>query len=134
MSLLSLETCTMKFGGLVAVSDLNFVVGPSDRAGPIGPNGAGKTTVFNMITGVHHPTSGRIIFDNKDLVGLRAHQIAKLGIARTFQNIRLFPSLTVYETVQVAFNKNVKYGFSHAVARLGSFHEDEAAIRNNIME
>jgi len=133
MSLLSLESCTMRFGGLVAVSELNFEVGPNDLAGLIGPNGAGKTTVFNMITGVHHPTSGKIVFDNKDLVGLRAHQIAKLGIARTFQNIRLFPSLTVYETVQVAFNKNVKYGFTQAVSRMGSFRENENVIRADIL-
>ena len=93
--LLALENCTMNFGGLVAVSNLSFCLGPNDLLGLIGPNGAGKTTVFNMITGVHHPTSGRIVFNEKDLIGLKAHQIAKLGIARTFQNIRLFPSLTV---------------------------------------
>jgi branched-chain amino acid transport system ATP-binding protein len=111
MALLSLKSCTMNFGGLAAVSDLDFEVDTHELAGMIGPNGAGKTTVFNMITGVHHPTSGRIIFNDKDLVGLKAHQIARLGVARTFQNVRLFPSLSVYETVQVAFNKNVRYGF-----------------------
>ncbi len=132
--LLELENCTMNFGGLVAVSELSFCLGQNDLLGLIGPNGAGKTTVFNMITGVHHPTSGKIIFDGKILVGLKAHQIAKQGIARTFQNIRLFPSLTVYETVQVAFNKNVKYGFTHAITRVGSFRADEKEIEHNIME
>jgi branched-chain amino acid transport system ATP-binding protein len=132
--LLSLDNCTMNFGGLVAVSELSFWLGPNDLLGLIGPNGAGKTTVFNMITGVHHPTYGKIIFDGKTLVGLKAHQIAKRGIARTFQNIRLFPSLTVYETVQVAFNKNVKYGFTHAIARVGRFRADEKEIERNIME
>jgi branched-chain amino acid transport system ATP-binding protein len=132
--LLSLENCTMNFGGLVAVSNLSICLGPNDLLGLIGPNGAGKTTVFNMITGVHHPTGGKIIFDGKTLVGLKAHQIAKQGIARTFQNIRLFPSLTVYETVQVAFNKNVKYGFTHAITRIGSFRADEKEIEHNIME
>jgi branched-chain amino acid transport system ATP-binding protein len=124
----------MNFGGLAAVSDLDFEVDTHELAGMIGPNGAGKTTVFNMITGVHHPTSGRIIFNDKDLVGLKAHQIARLGVARTFQNVRLFPSLSVYETVQVAFNKNVRYGFSHAVARLGSYERDEKAVATGIME
>jgi branched-chain amino acid transport system ATP-binding protein len=134
MSLLKLENCTMNFGGLVAVSDLCFEIGSNDLLGLIGPNGAGKTTVFNMITGVHHPTGGRITFDNHSLAGLKTNQIAKLGIARTFQNIRLFPSLTVYETVQVAFNKNVKYGFAHAIARFGSFNADEKIIENEIIQ
>jgi branched-chain amino acid transport system ATP-binding protein len=134
MDILKLESCTMNFGGLVAVSNLSFCLNQNDLLGLIGPNGAGKTTVFNMITGVHHPTSGQIIFDNKNLVGLKAHQIAKLGIARTFQNIRLFPSLTVYETVQVAFNKNVKYGFAHAIAHIGSFQKDENQIERDIIE
>lgn len=134
MDLLRLESCTIRFGGLVAVSDLCLSIGPHDLVGLIGPNGAGKTTVFNMITGVHCPTSGRIIFDEQNIVGHKVNQIAKLGIARTFQNIRLFPSLTVYETVQVAFNKNVKYGFAYAVARLGSYARDEKEIGENIME
>jgi branched-chain amino acid transport system ATP-binding protein len=134
MDLLRLESCTIKFGGLVAVSELDLSIGPHDLVGLIGPNGAGKTTVFNMITGVHCPTSGQIIFDEKSLVGHKVNQIAKLGIARTFQNIRLFPSLTVYETVQVAFNKNVKYGFTNAVIRIGSYSRDEKEICENIME
>jgi branched-chain amino acid transport system ATP-binding protein len=124
----------MKFGGLVAVSELSFDIGPNDLLGLIGPNGAGKTTVFNMITGVHHPTAGRAVFCGQVLVGLRANQIAKLGIARTFQNIRLFPSLSVYETVQVAFNKNVKYGLYHAVTRMGNFSAEEKQIDRDIME
>jgi len=124
----------MNFGGLVAVSDLCFDIASDDLLGLIGPNGAGKTTVFNMITGIHHPTTGKVIFDGKGLVGMKANQIAKSGIARTFQNIRLFPSLTVFETVQVAFNKNVKYGFAGAVTRLGAFHNNEKSIHESIME
>ena len=134
MHLLALESCTMNFGGLVAVSDLCFDIASDDLLGLIGPNGAGKTTVFNMITGIHHPTTGKVIFDGKGLVGMKANQIAKSGIARTFQNIRLFPSLTVFETVQVAFNKNVKYGFAGAVTRLGAFHNNEKSIHESIME
>jgi branched-chain amino acid transport system ATP-binding protein len=124
----------MRFGGLVAVSDFSFDLDGHDLLGLIGPNGAGKTTVFNMITGVHHPSAGRIVFDGRELTGLRAHQIARLGIARTFQNIRLFPSFTVYETVQVAANKSIAYGFSDAVTRQGRFADDERAVHGNIME
>ena len=134
MSLLTLDGCTMNFGGLVAVSNLCFDIGPNDLLGLIGPNGAGKTTVFNMITGVHHPTGGKIVYDNHNLAGMKTNQIAKLGIARTFQNIRLFPSLTVYETVQVAFNKNVRYGFAHAITRIGRFNADEKLIEGEITE
>jgi branched-chain amino acid transport system ATP-binding protein len=134
MALLRLENCAMKFGGLIAIADLNLSIEEHNLLGLIGPNGAGKTTVFNIITGVHHPTGGRIMFGGRELVGMKTHDIARLGIARTFQNIRLFPSLTVYETVQVAFNKNVRYGFSYAVARLGSFRDDENAIGKSIME
>jgi len=134
MDLLALESCTMNFGRLVAVSDLTFGVEPDDLLGLIGPNGAGKTTVFNMITGIHHPTTGKVLFDRNNLVGMKANQIAKTGIARTFQNIRLFPSLTVYETVQVAFNKNVRYGFTGAVTRVGAIRDNEKTIHNSIME
>ena len=133
-ALLSLELCTMNFGGLAAVSEFDFEVRNHDLVGLIGPNGAGKTTVFNMITGVHEATKGNIVFDGKNITALPNYQIAKLGIARTFQNIRLFPSLSVYETVQVAFNKNVGYGFFHAVGRFGSFQRDEEVVRKNIME
>jgi len=134
MNLLELKSCTMSFGGLLAVSDLDFAVAQDDLLGLIGPNGAGKTTVFNMITGFHHPTGGDIIFDGSGIAGMKANQIARRGIARTFQNIRLFPSLTVYETVQAAFNKNVRYGFISAVTKAGTFHDNERAIHDSIME
>jgi branched-chain amino acid transport system ATP-binding protein len=83
-SILSLENSTIRFGGLVAVCDLDLNIGPNDLVGLIGPNGAGKTTVFNIITGVYKPTSGKIIFDGKDIVGKKPFQIAGLGIGRTF--------------------------------------------------
>lgn len=118
----------------MAVSDLTFDVECDDLLGLIGPNGAGKTTVFNMITGIHHPTAGKVLFDSRNLVGMKANQIAKTGIARTFQNIRLFPSLTVYETVQVAFNKNVSYGFTGAVTKMGAIRDNERTIHDKIME
>src|ERR1041385_6707201 len=100
MNLLELNSCTMKFGGLTAVSDLNFGVGPHDLFGMIGPNGAGKTTVFNLITGVYKPTLGQVQFDGQAIGGKKPYEIVDAGIARTFQNIRLFPNLTVFENVQ----------------------------------
>ena len=100
--LLELKNCTIRFGGLTAVSDFSAQIGPSELVGLIGPNGAGKTTCFNLITGVYPPTSGAITFDGKSIGGLKSHRIAALGIARTFQNIRLFPSLSVFDNVRAS--------------------------------
>ncbi|HEV8538046.1 MAG TPA: ABC transporter ATP-binding protein, partial [Bacteroidota bacterium] len=124
----------MKFGGLTAVSALNVGIGPTDLMGMIGPNGAGKTTAFNMITGVYCPTVGRILFDGQDLTGRKPYDIVATGIARTFQNIRLFANLTVYENVQVSMNKSLKHGFSHSILQLRNFREEEQAIRHSIIE
>jgi branched-chain amino acid transport system ATP-binding protein len=124
----------MRFGGLVAVSELSLDVDSDALFGLIGPNGAGKTTVFNMITGVCRPTSGAIFFEDRDIIGKKPYQIAHLGIARTFQNIRLFPSLTVYETVQAAFKKRIRYGFIQAAGQMGAMHRQENDVRNGIME
>lgn len=101
MSLLSVDNLTIRFGGLVAVNNVSFAIEPGDLFGLIGPNGAGKTTVFNMVTGVYKPTSGSIQFRGESLCGLRPHQIARKGVCRTFQNIRLFGSLTALENVMV---------------------------------
>lgn len=108
MSLLKIQDCIMKFGGLLCIDNLNAEINQNHLLGMIGPNGAGKTTVFNIITGVYRPTGGRIIFDGKDITGKKPYEIASLGISRTFQNIRLFPSLTVEENLKVSFNKNLK--------------------------
>jgi branched-chain amino acid transport system ATP-binding protein len=134
MSILSLQNCTIRFGGLVAVSELCLDIDTDDLLGLIGPNGAGKTTVFNLITGVYQPTSGRIIYDNQDIAGLKPHQLSTIGVARTFQNIRLFPSLTVYETVQVALRKNIRYGFMEAVIRPNRLFRQEKQIDETIQE
>ena len=134
VTLLSLQNCTIQFGGLVAVSELCLEVSSDALLGLIGPNGAGKTTVFNIVTGVYRPTSGRIIYDGRDIAGMKPHQVANLGIARTFQNIRLFPSLTVYETVQTALRKNIKYGFAQAVIRPESLFRQEKIIHDTIHE
>mgnify|MGYP000005720728 FL=1 len=100
--LLILDHVTMRFGGLVAVDDFVNTIYEGELVGLIGPNGAGKTTVFNVVTGIYYPTSGRIIFDGIDITPLKPHQITHLGIARTFQNIRLFQDMTVLENVLVS--------------------------------
>jgi len=100
--ILETKNLTIKFGGLTAVSDLNLDISKGQIVGLIGPNGAGKTTCFNMITGVYRPTVGNIIFRGRDITGLRPDFITKLGIARTFQNIRLFQSMTVLENVMIS--------------------------------
>src|SRR5438093_7112073 len=115
--LLQLEKCTIRFGGLTAVSELDLSIGAGDLAGLTGPNGAGKTTVFNMITGVYKPTEGAITFNGKRTAGAKPFRITKLGIARTFQNIRLFHSLSVFDNVRVAFNMHLRYGIAHALIR-----------------
>ncbi len=125
MALLQLDNVTMRFGGLTAVDAVSEDVGPNDLIGIIGPNGAGKTTVFNMITGVYVPTEGRILFDGKSIVGMRPSEIAHAGIARTFQNIRLFPSLTVSENVRVGFINSERTGLLGSILQLGPYHREQ---------
>lgn len=132
--LLSLKACTIRFGGLVAVAELDLNLEADALVGLIGPNGAGKTTVFNLITGIYQPTSGQVCFDGRDIGGFRPPRIAQMGIARTFQNIRLFPSLNVYETVQVALKKTITYGFGQAVIQMGRYQAEERTIRDAIMD
>lgn len=122
----------MRFGGLTAVSSLSEVIEANALVGIIGPNGAGKTTVFNMITGVYEPTEGTITFNGTKIAGLRAHQIAQLGIARTFQNIRLFPSLTVADNVRVGFNNVAHTGFIGSIFQLGAYQREEAGFDREI--
>jgi branched-chain amino acid transport system ATP-binding protein len=95
------QGATMRFGGLVAVNDLKLEIDKNEIVGLIGPNGAGKTTAFNMITGVYEPTEGKVLFEGKDITGKQPHSITSAGIARTFQNIRLFSTMTVLENVMV---------------------------------
>ena len=98
-ALLQLDKTTIRFGGLTAVSELDLSIGRSELVGLIGPNGAGKTTAFNLITGVYQPTGGAISFDGQSAANCQPHEIARRGIARTFQNIRLFASMTVIEQI-----------------------------------
>jgi len=132
--ILSIRNCTMKFGGLTAVSELTIDIPADGLWGLIGPNGAGKTTVFNMITGFYRPSEGDIQFDGQTIVGYKPHEIAKRGVARTFQNIRLCPSLTVYESAQVAQAKVINYGFAHAAADLKRCRRSERSVRESILE
>ena len=104
MSILKLSRVTMRFGGLVAVNELDMTIAPRQLYGLIGPNGAGKTTVFNVITGVYTPTEGDIAFEGASIGGERCGRITRRGIARTFQNIRLFSEMTVIDNVKVAFD------------------------------
>ena len=103
---LQIKNLTKTFGGITAVSDLSFDLKQKEIMGIIGPNGAGKTTVFNLITGVYKPTEGQVIFQGKDITNFVPEKIVKLGIARTFQNIRLFKKLTVLENVITALDLN----------------------------
>jgi branched-chain amino acid transport system ATP-binding protein len=132
--LLKMENCTIRFGGLTAVRELNLEIGDGDLLGLIGPNGAGKTTVFNMVTGVYRPTEGRIVFQGRSIAGAKPYRIAKLGIARTFQNIRLFHSLTVFDNVRVALNMRVHHGIAHALWRGRAFDREEREIERQAME
>lgn len=133
-SLLELRNCTMQFGGLMALSDLSLQLGPHDLVGLIGPNGAGKTTVFNIITGIYEPTAGTIKLGGESLVGRKASAIAARGIARTFQNIRLFASLTVYDNVRAAFTMHLRHGIAHALWRGKSFQKEEAEIKEQVLD
>lgn len=132
--LLQIENCTIRFGGLTAVSALNLQIGADDLVGLIGPNGAGKTTVFNLITGVYQPTEGNILFNGDSILRQRPHQLAKLGLARTFQNIRLFASLTVFDNVRAALQLHREHGIRDALWHGGKFREGEKAVADQVME
>ena len=127
-ALLKATNVSEVFGGLKAVSDFNVHIDQGELVGLIGPNGAGKTTAFNLFTGVYQPTTGDITFNGKSIVGLKPYEITQRGIARTFQNIRLFSELTVLENVKIAFHFHVKYGLFESVLRLGRYFTEEEQI------
>jgi branched-chain amino acid transport system ATP-binding protein len=132
--LLNAERVTIRFGGLTAVSNLDLQIGRNELVGLIGPNGAGKTTVFNLITGVYQPTEGEISFDGQSVVGSKPYRITARGIARTFQNIRLFPSLTVFDNVRTVFHLHLRGDIRHALWRGRSFHDEEESIADRVVE
>lgn len=130
---LVLDQVTMRFGGLVAVSGLDFAVNSGEMVGLIGPNGAGKTTVFNVITGVYKPTSGTVSLGDLALNGLPAHRITRHGIARTFQNIRLFGSLSVFDNVRCAMIPGLRHGVTSALLRGRAHTREESRLREEIL-
>jgi branched-chain amino acid transport system ATP-binding protein len=132
--LLQLSNVTIRFGGLTAVSEVSATVGERELVGLIGPNGAGKTTVFNMVTGVYQPTEGEIRFAGEPTAGLKPFAITERGIARTFQNIRLFPSLTVFDNVRVAFHLHLDHDAVHSLTRGPKFQREEIELRERTRE
>lgn len=128
MSLLKIDKLTIKFGGLTAVSGLDLVINENEIIGLIGPNGAGKTTCFNMITGVYSPTSGNVIFEGKNITGMKTHEITKLGIARTFQNIRLFKDLSVLENVIIANHMRFGSNLFSAIVKTSDYLRKEKKV------
>ena len=122
------------FGGLKAVDDFNLMIGRTEIAGLIGPNGAGKTTVFNLLTKVYQPTHGTILLDGQDTHNMTTAQVNRAGIARTFQNIRLFNNLTVEENVTVAMDAQMSYSMVSGIFRLPSFWKEEKVAHERALE
>lgn len=122
------------FGGLHAVDDFNLTIGPTEISGLIGPNGAGKTTVFNLLTRVYEPTSGVILLNGKDTKGMSTIELSHAGIARTFQNIRLFNNLSVIDNIIAAMNSTMHYGFLDSVLRLPAYWKEEKEAKERAME
>jgi branched-chain amino acid transport system ATP-binding protein len=126
--ILDIQGLVMQFGGLRAVNNFSLSLKPNDLQGLIGPNGAGKTTVFNMITGVYVPTAGNITFQGQEITGLQPFEINHLGIARTFQNIRLFPNLTVLDNVRIAYHAHAGYSMNDGMMHNRHFHQKEREL------
>ncbi len=122
------------FGGLKAVDNFDITIGRTEIAGLIGPNGAGKTTIFNLLTKVYQPTHGTILLDGKDIHGMTTTQVNRAGIARTFQNIRLFTDLTVEENITVAMNNQIRYNMAEGIFRLPSFWKGERIEKERTIE
>lgn len=134
MAILDVTKLSISFGGLRAVDDFNISIEEGALYGLIGPNGAGKTTVFNLLTGVYKPGEGHIVLDGKDITGMRTIEINKAGIARTFQNIRLFKELTVQENVMVGLHNEITYSTLAGILKLPSYRRAEKEMRERSME
>ena len=132
-NLLKATDVSMVFGGLSAVSDLNLYIREGELLGLIGPNGAGKTTAFNLFTGVYRPTAGEITLRGKSIVGLAPYEITARGIARTFQNIRLFGELSVLDNVKIAYHSHMNYGLLEAMLRVGRYRAEEEKLEEEAM-
>ncbi|MCL2388108.1 MAG: ABC transporter ATP-binding protein, partial [Defluviitaleaceae bacterium] len=134
MPLLEAKGMGVDFGGLRALSDFEIAIEPNELVGLIGPNGAGKTTAFNLLTGVYAPTEGDIFLEGKSITGKKPYHINHMGIARTFQNIRLFKGLSVIENVKTAFHSSMKYNVLSGVLRLPKFWREEDATHKEALE
>lgn len=126
--LLEAKNCSLRFGGIAALTDVSLQINCGELVGLIGPNGAGKTSLFNILTGVYRPTEGRILFEGSSIDGLPPHRINNLGMARTFQNIRLFSSLDVRMNVRTSFIARLRNGLAHTVRRGRTFRTEEEEI------
>lgn len=134
MALLEVKNLGISFGGLRAVNEFNIKIEKGQLYGLIGPNGAGKTTIFNMLTGVYKPTDGIITLDGQNITGKKTIEINKVGIARTFQNIRLFKDLTVLDNVKVGLHNSYKYSTVAGLLRLPAYHKTEKDMNEKAME
>ena len=138
MNILKVEKLTKSFGGLTAVSNVNMYLDQGELVGLIGPNGAGKTTLFNLLTGVYKPTTGTVSLQRNGstqvISGLKPSTICEMGLARTFQNIRLFKDLTVLDNVRIAMHKDVRYGLLSSFLHLPSFVREEKRLKEKSLE
>lgn len=131
--LLDVQSLTMQFGGLKAVDNVSFQIEKGSLMGLIGPNGAGKTTVFNSLTGVYKPTSGDVVFNGQSIVGKKPYEISRLGITRTFQNIRLFKSLTVFENIVIAATQHIQYKMWDEIFLTEKLRQEQKEISERVM-
>ena len=134
MAMLEVTSLGISFGGLRAVDELSMKIEEGGLVGLIGPNGAGKTTVFNMLTGVYRPTDGGIRLDGQNLIGKKPHDICKMGVARTFQNIRLFANLSVLDNVKTGLHNEITYTLAESLLHLGSYRKKERQMDARAME
>jgi len=134
LPVLDVRNLGIDFGGLTAVDSFNITIGPTEISGLIGPNGAGKTTIFNLLTGVYQPTRGSVLVNGIDIKGMPIHKVNKLGIARTFQNIRLFTDMTALDNVKVGMHNNIKCSFIESLLHLPSYRRSEEKANARAME
>ena len=134
MPLLDVKDISITFGGLAAVADFSMQMGDNDLFGLIGPNGAGKTTVFNMLTGVYTPSTGKVFFNGESIAGLKPYNITKKKIARTFQNIRLMKSLSVIDNVKISYIYQTRYNLAASILRLPRFFREEEEIEKRSLD
>lgn len=132
--LLEVKGLIKEFGGLRAVSEVHLEIGNQELIGLIGPNGAGKTTFFNLVTGVYEPTEGKVLFESQEVQGEKPYVITQRGIARTFQNIRLFSDLTILENVKTACNFRMNYNLFEGIFRMGRYTREEEEMENEALE